>query len=77
MSSTSCRECGNRTRIIDSRINDDGATRRRRACTECGARHSTIEVSVEAYGRLQSSLRALRMLRIEIDELVDAAELSL
>jgi transcriptional repressor NrdR len=32
------------TRVLDSRVNDDGgAIRRRRSCPECGKRFSTVE----------------------------------
>lgn len=35
---------GNDTRVIDSRVSDDGATiRRRRECEACGERFSTLE----------------------------------
>lgn len=40
-----CRQCGEPdTRVIDSRVVEDGeATRRRRSCTACGHRFTTFE----------------------------------
>lgn len=38
-----CRHCD--TRVLDSRVSDDGGQiRRRRACVECGKRFSTVEL---------------------------------
>ncbi|GAA4642204.1 transcriptional regulator NrdR [Gordonia humi] len=35
------------TRVVDSRVGDDGmAIRRRRSCAECGRRFSTVETAV-------------------------------
>ncbi len=44
-----CRQCGARdTRVIDSRVAEDGASiRRRRACAECGYRFTTFERAEE------------------------------
>ena len=43
-----CPFCRNRdTKVIDSRVADEGqAIRRRRACRECGRRFSTVESAV-------------------------------
>lgn len=43
-----CLLCRARTKCLDSRSNADGNTRRRYECTECGHRHSTLEILVEA-----------------------------
>ncbi len=44
-----CRHCGARdTRVIDSRVVEDGASiRRRRACPDCGSRFTTFERAEE------------------------------
>jgi hypothetical protein len=39
-----CTSCNEPTRVLETRRRADGATRRRRECTECGRRFSTEEV---------------------------------
>ena len=38
-----CTSCNEPTRVLETRRRPDGATRRRRECTECGRRFSTEE----------------------------------
>lgn len=46
-----CPKCYGKTRIIDSRTDDD-STERRRKCVECGYRFSTIEIDRDLYERM-------------------------
>lgn len=46
-----CPICNGKTKVIDSRHEDD-STRRRRECAECGYRFSTIEVDSDLYQRM-------------------------
>lgn len=45
-----CLRCGStNSRIIDSRMMDDGSTYRRHKCKDCGFRWSTIEIDYNKY----------------------------
>lgn len=46
-----CPICNGKTKVIDSRHEDD-STRRRRECVECGYRFSTTEVDSDLYQRM-------------------------
>lgn len=46
-----CPICNGKTKVIDSRYDDD-STKRRRECAECGYRFSTIEVDSDLYDRM-------------------------
>ena len=46
-----CPKCCSKTRIWDSRMQDD-AKRRRRECLSCGYRFITIEVDEDLYERM-------------------------
>ena len=39
-----CIKCGGKTRVVDARPTANGDVRRRRECTECSARYSTLEI---------------------------------
>lgn len=44
-----CRRCSHpSTRVVETRVQDDGITRRRRACEECGFRFNSYEIPPEA-----------------------------
>lgn len=38
-----CPECGGTTTVIETREQSDGSIRRRRKCTKCGMRFTTME----------------------------------
>lgn len=42
--------CNTDSKVIDSRTRPSGATRRRRECSICGARWSTLEVEIDISG---------------------------
>lgn len=42
-----CPKCGNKAIVIDSRTYETGEVRRRRKCTRCGFRFSTLEAVVK------------------------------
>ncbi len=46
-------ECGSITGVIDSRAMENGLIRRRRHCTKCHERFSTVELRRDAYLRLK------------------------
>ena len=46
-----CPKCYEKTKVIDSRSDED-STERRRECLACGYRFSTIEVDKELYERM-------------------------
>ena len=46
-----CSKCNGKTKVIDSRTDED-STERRRECVECGYRFSTVEVDRDLYERL-------------------------
>ena len=46
-----CPKCCSRTKIWDSRLQDD-AKRRRRECLSCGYRFITIEIDEDLYERM-------------------------
>lgn len=41
-----CEICGAETKVVDSREYYNNTIRRRRECTECGNRFSTVEIKV-------------------------------
>ena len=45
-----CPKCYEKTRVIDSRTDED-STERRRECAACGYRFSTIEIDRDLYER--------------------------
>jgi len=45
-----CPKCYAKTKVIDSRTDED-STERRRECLECGYRFSTIEIDKDLYER--------------------------
>lgn len=49
-----CPICGYETRVIDSRPDED-STRRRRECTECKHRFSTVEIDTDYYKKLKGN----------------------
>lgn len=48
-----CPKCGGKTKINDSRHNDDDSVKRRRECLECGYRFSTVEIDADLYERME------------------------
>lgn len=46
-----CPNCNGKTRVIDSTTDEDSTTRRRE-CTECDYRFSTVEIDKDLYERL-------------------------
>jgi transcriptional regulator NrdR family protein len=48
-----CTSCVGPTPVIDSRRRPDGTTRRRRECTECGRRFTSLEVPAPAGGPIE------------------------
>ena len=46
-----CPKCNDKTKVVDSRTDED-STERRRECTACGYRFSTIEVDKDFYERM-------------------------
>lgn len=55
-----CRACGSdKSKVVDSRAQEDGGRWRRRECLVCEQRFSTIEIYVEeAEGRRKAALTA-------------------
>ena len=52
-----CRRCNHpSTRVVETRVQDDGITRRRRACEECGFRFNSFEIPPEAMRAVRSRL---------------------
>lgn len=47
-----CAICGGKTKVIDSRSNED-SKRRRRECLECNYRFSTVEIDADYYEDLK------------------------
>lgn len=39
-----CISCGHTTRVLESRLNETNSIRRRRCCTKCNTRFTTVEV---------------------------------
>jgi transcriptional regulator NrdR family protein len=46
-----CPECNGKTKVVDSRTDED-STLRRRECIDCGYRFSTVEVDKDMYERM-------------------------
>lgn len=46
-----CPNCNEKTKVIDSTTDEDSTTRRRE-CTACGYRFSTVEIDKDLYERL-------------------------
>ena len=46
-----CPKCNEKTKVIDSHTDED-STERRRECTACGYRFSTVEVDRDFYERM-------------------------
>lgn len=42
-----CPECGALSKVFDSRLNKNGSIRRRRLCSKCGRRWTTLEYDAE------------------------------
>lgn len=55
--------CGERLGVVDSREQDTGTIRRRRACTACGQRYSTVEIGLGEYRELKRDAELLRRIR--------------
>lgn len=52
-----CRRCNHpSTRVVETRVLDDGITKRRRACEECGFRFNSYEIPPEALSAVRSRL---------------------
>lgn len=54
-----CTACGGKTKVIDSRFRGDGSIRRRRGCLNCGNRHTTYELSNDAWEALTRQQKAV------------------
>ena len=54
-----CPDCGERAEVLDSRPRPDGGVRRRRRCTSCGDRFTTIERPRVGSGELAAQVAAL------------------
>lgn len=46
-----CPNCNEKTKVIDSRTDED-STERRRECTTCGYRFSTVELDRDLFERM-------------------------
>ena len=46
-----CPKCNEKTKVIDSHTDED-STERRRECTNCGYRFSTVEIDRDLYERV-------------------------
>ena len=58
-----CPKCSNdKTMIVDSRSNDDNAYRRR-FCSECGHRFTTVEIKKDEYDKFKKAMVALETLK--------------
>lgn len=52
-----CRRCNHpSTRVVETRVQDDGITKRRRACDDCGFRFNSYEIPPEAYTSLRAGI---------------------
>lgn len=47
-----CPNCGAKTRVVDSRSHEDSKSRRRE-CSDCGFRFSTVEIDADYYETLK------------------------
>ena len=58
-----CPKCKNDAcTVIDSRLRDDGNIRRRRACSVCRYRFTTIEVDIDEYEKLNELAASFKKL---------------
>lgn len=56
-----CRRCNHpSTRVVETRVQEDGITKRRRACEECGFRFNSFEIPPEAESWVRSNLARWR-----------------
>lgn len=55
--------CGAPMEVIDSRVRKDGGIRRRRECSNCGDRFTTIEVPQVQYKRMQRKVLSFDRIR--------------
>ena len=46
-----CPNCNSRTKVVDSRTDED-STERRRECVACGYRFTTVEVDKDLFERM-------------------------
>lgn len=67
-----CLECNGVTRVADSRKKTGIAVVRRRVCTSCGNRQTSVEVSLYDFSRI---LKKQTVLTKEIVELIENPEL--
>ena len=56
-----CPDCGARAEVLDSRPRPDGAVRRRRECTSCQRRFTTVERPQVAPDELAARVAALAL----------------
>ncbi len=56
-----CPDCGERAEVLDSRPRPDGGVRRRRRCTSCGERFTTIERPRVGSDELAAQVAALAL----------------
>lgn len=68
MTPARCVKCGNDSTVIDSRQNDK-AIRRRRKCTFCAFRWTTLEVPEGAL-LIEASTKRMAQFKVELDELI-------
>ena len=56
-----CPKCDSEnTSILDSRIRNDGNTRRRRRCRNCQYRFSSIEIDIDEYDDLKELAKSIQ-----------------
>ena len=56
-----CPKCDSEnTSILDSRIRNDGNTRRRRRCRKCQYRFSSIEIDIDEYDDLKELAESIQ-----------------
>lgn len=66
-----CPKCNNPTIITDSRLakSYDGIVRRRRKCTKCAHRYTTIEMPIEKLEEMDANMDSLKKAIIGIKSL--------
>lgn len=67
-----CLECNGATRVVDSRKKTGIAVVRRRICTVCGSKHTSVEVSLYDFERM---FKKKQMLIKDVVELIENPEL--
>lgn len=67
-----CLECNGKTLVTDSRKKGDIAVMRRRRCTSCGSRQTTVEVTLYDFGRI---LKKHDVVTKEVVEMIENPEL--